>query len=95
MVQLINSKEIPAYSHLISMNPSGTLDYNTTLKMNGLNSIIKSPTELSNDSLQQSQNNEVVCNSIEKFTNSNNIYKKIILILLILLLLFVFLYIFL
>ena len=77
MVNLIDNQKIPLYNHFIGMNPTGILVYNDTLNMNGLNSVVTSTSALSNQSLIDSQNNQVVCHSIEKFRNDNGKRKRI------------------
>lgn len=93
MVNLVNRNEIPVINNIIGMNPTGTIDFNGTFKMNGQNNIIQDSATLGHNNLVLSQTNQVVCTSIEKFTNDyNRLYNKIILILLISLFILLFIY---
>lgn len=95
MVYLVDNNKIPILNNIIGINPTGIIDYNGTFKMNGQNSIIKNSTTVSQDNLVLSQNNQVVCNSIEKFTNDNNLfYGRFIIVLLMMLFILLFLYVF-
>jgi len=82
------NKEI-VISNIIGLNPTGTLDFNGTYRMNGNNNIIKSAANASKTNLVKAQNNEIVCNHIENFEN-NNIEFKIINFKCIFLIIFIF-----
>ena len=65
-------------SYVIGVNPTGILSFDGTFKMQGQNNIIMSSSNIAKDNLKKTQNNEFVCNSIErKETFSNRvIYEK-------------------
>jgi len=69
-----NSKDI-FLSNIISLNPTGTLDFQGTFNLNGSNSIVQNPTDASTDNLEKTTNNEIICGTIENFENQNNFYK--------------------
>jgi hypothetical protein len=95
MVNLVDNNEIPVINNIIGMNPTGTIDFNGTFKMNGPNSKIQDTSTIGHNNLVLSQTNQVVCTSVEKFTNDyNKFYDKIILILLISFFILLFVYIF-
>lgn len=95
MVYLVNNSKIPILNNIIGINPTGIIDYNGTFKMNGPNDVIKNSSTASYDNLVLSQNNNIVCDSIEKFTNDKNIfYGRIIIILFIILFILLVLYFF-
>ena len=78
-------------NNIISMNPTGTLDFDGTYKMNGPNSIVRDTQNNSKNNLIKTQNNKIVCNSVEKFENyKNNINSKNITIILLILFFFIF-----
>jgi hypothetical protein len=78
MVNLINPGSISSINHFIAANPSGTLTLTDSLQMDGqLKTIIDSTTAAKN-SLIQSQNNQVVCSSIENFKNNLRLTDKMI-----------------
>ena len=56
-------------SDVISLNPTGTLDFNGTFSLNGNNSIVQNPESASKENLDKSMNNEVICGSLEHFEN--------------------------
>lgn len=57
-------------SNIISLNPTGTLDYNGTFRLEGNNNIVNTPQDASKKNLDKTMNNEVIC-GIEKFENNN------------------------
>ena len=66
-------------SNIISLNPTGTitLDNNGTMKMNGQNNIIQTPSSQAKENLEKINNNKFICNKgnndiIEKFDNINS-----------------------
>ena len=59
-------------NNIISINPTGILDFDGTYKMNGPNSIVRDPQDYSKNNLIKTQNNEIVCHSLEKFENNRN-----------------------
>ena len=63
-----NSKNI-ILSNIIGINPTGTLDYEGTYKLNGNNNIVQNSQSASKESLEKAQNNEINCNNIENFEN--------------------------
>jgi len=63
-----NSKNI-ILSNIIGINPTGTLDYEGTYKLNGNNNIVQNSQNASKESLEKAQNNEINCNNIENFEN--------------------------
>jgi hypothetical protein len=54
--------------NIVGLNPTGTIDFNGTFQMNGNNNIIQTPVNASRESLEKSQNNEIIC---EKFISAN------------------------
>ena len=81
-------------SNIASLNPTGTLDYNGTFQMNGNNNVVLNSEQTSKGNLDKTQNNQVVCSSIEKFENYNkpNNNFTIFLFIIILIILIIFLY---
>ena len=84
-------------NNIISINPTGILDFDGTYKMNGANSIVRDPQNDSKNNLIKTQKNQVVCNSVEKFENyKNNInnmnIRTILLILFLLILILILIY---
>jgi hypothetical protein len=69
-----NSNDI-VLSNIISLNPTGTLDFQGTFALNGSNSIVQNPADASKNNLDKTTNNEIICGTIENFTNQNNLYK--------------------
>ncbi len=67
----MSKKEI-IQSNIAGLNPTGLLDYNGTLNMVGSNTIVLNSEELSKKNLDKVNNNQVVCNNIENFTNIYN-----------------------
>ena len=63
-----NSKNI-ILSNIIGINPTGTLDYEGTYKLNGNNNIVQNSQNASKESLEKAQKNEINCNNIENFGN--------------------------
>jgi hypothetical protein len=57
-------------SNIISLNPTGKLDYNGTFSLEGNNNIINTPEDASKTNLDKTMNNEVIC-GIENFENNN------------------------
>ena len=92
------SKEL-VISNLISLNPTGIMTLkNSTLQSNGTNNIILNSNMASKENLKKAQENEIICNNIEKFENFQNSevnYKnKILIFILIVILLIILLFIF-
>ena len=92
-------------SNSISLNPTGILILNSdgTFKMNGPSATIMTPTQVSQQNLNSSNNNTFICNqnesTIEKFENYNvekksnkNIIIYFVIILFLSLLIFFFIY---
>ena len=63
-----NSKNI-ILSNIIGINPTGTIDYEGTYKLNGNNNIVQNSQNASKESLEKAQKNEINCNNIENFEN--------------------------
>lgn len=84
-------------SNIIGLNPTGILDFNGTYAMKGNDNIVENPSDTAKKNLLKSQNNEIICNHVEKFENFNNFnnkydlnyIKNIILIIIIIILLFI------
>ena len=92
------SKEL-VISNLISLNPTGIMTLkDSTLQSNGTNNIILNANMASKENLKKAQENEIICNNIEKFENFQNSevnYKnKILIFILIVILLIILLFIF-
>jgi len=68
-------------SNIASLNPTGTLDFNGTFQMNGNNNVVLNSVETSKNNLKKTQNNQVVCSSIENFENYNKPKNKYLIIL--------------
>ena len=66
------NSNIEVINNVISLNPTGTMDYNGTYKLKGNNNIVNSPATTSKKNLKKTQNNEIVCSSIENFENYDN-----------------------
>jgi hypothetical protein len=82
-------------NNIISINPTGILDFDGTYKMNGANSIVRDPQNDSKNNLIKTQNNQIICSSVEKFENYRNyINNKNITIILLILIFFIFILIF-
>lgn len=69
-----NSNNI-VLSNIISLNPTGTLDFQGTFNLNGINSIVQNPADASKNNLEKTTNNEIICGTIENFENQNDFYK--------------------
>ena len=71
------------YDAIAAGNPTGLLDYNSTINFKGPSNIVASPSTIANDNLIKSNNNQVICSSIDHFNNNNNnkSNKEIILII--------------
>jgi hypothetical protein len=98
------NKENIVLSNIIGLNPTGTMSYNGTIKMNGNNNILNTPGTVNKKNINKIQNNELLCNNIENFENDeNNIQNKLVknkkkylfIIIFIYLIIFIFLIIFL
>ena len=63
-----NKKNI-ILSNIIGINPTGTLDYEGTYKLNGNNNIVQNSQNASKESLEKAEKNEINCNNIENFEN--------------------------
>jgi hypothetical protein len=86
------SKEL-LLSNIIGSNPTGIIDNNINKNIN----IIQNTKIASKENLIKAQNNEIICNSIEKFQNKNNIknfYIFVFYIFVIILFLYFYLYFF-
>lgn len=82
-------------SSIIGINPTGIMTYDGSLKLNGNNNIVNSSNTVNKKSITRIQNNQILCDDIEKFENlnksSNNSLNNIIYILLIIIIiLFIF-----
>jgi hypothetical protein len=101
----MDTTKINVLNNIIGINPTGRLEYTGTYKLLGNNNVVKSGDDFAQANLEKSQNNEYVCNNIEKFENyrdyenieinykENNSKNKIlynIFVLLLLLIFFVF-----
>ena len=86
-----NSKEI-IQSNIAGLNPTGTINFTGTYKMNGNNNVILNSQDMSKNDLKKVQNNQVVCNSIENFENNINYNKNYIYLIIIILILGIILY---
>ena len=56
-------------SNIIGLNPTGTIDFNGTYKMNGVNNIVRNSKDSSKDNLEKISKNEISCDLIENFNN--------------------------
>jgi len=74
----MNNNNAIVLSNIIGLNPTGTLDFNGTYSMNGNNDIIQNQTTASKESLDKAQNNQIICNNVEKFENYNNLNNDIL-----------------
>ena len=83
----MNPKEI-ILGNIIGINPTGTLSYEGTYQLNGSNNIVRDSNSAAKDSLKKSDNNEIICGSIEKFENYKKEEHNKFLILFIILLIF-------
>lgn len=67
-------------SNIAGLNPTGTLEFNSTFNLNGPNNVIQNSTMASKNVLNNVNNNKVVCSNIENFENlflyENNIKNK-------------------
>ena len=70
----MNSKEI-VLNNIIGINPTGTLDFDGTYKMNGNNNIVQNSQTASKENLEKAQTNQIICNN-EHFTNYDNDNRK-------------------
>lgn len=80
-------------SMIISLNPTGTMNFSGTFQPNGTNNILKSSQQMSKDNLQKIQENQYVCDTsstqvIENFENKSDKNSFIIIILIIILIIF-------
>lgn len=66
------SKKELLISDIIALNPTGTLNFTGTYTMNGQNNIVIDSNSKSKDVLKKTQNNQLICDAIEKFENYNN-----------------------
>lgn len=72
-------------SNIIGLNPTGTIDFNGTYKLNGANDIVQNTNNISKKNLEKAQTNQIICDNIEHFENSQNIkYNKYVIGLLVL-----------
>ena len=85
-------------SNIIGINPTGIMTYDGFIKMNGNNNIVNSSNTVNKKSITRIQNNQILCNDIEKFENftisSNNSLNNIIYILLIIIIIYILYFIF-
>ena len=88
-------------SNTISLNPTGTLDFKGTFTLNGNNNLVQNTTNASEDNLNKTTNNEIICGPIETFENQgsqlnreikNLDYKKIIYLICVFIFLFLIFY---
>lgn len=68
----MNDSKINVLNNIIGINPTGTIDYQGTYILQGSNNIVRTTDDLSSDNLYKTQNNEIICNNIEKFENQYN-----------------------
>jgi hypothetical protein len=59
-------------SNIIGLNPTGTMDFNGTYKLNGTNNIVQNSSNAAKENLAKAQNNQIICDHVEKFDNMNN-----------------------
>lgn len=82
----MNSDEQLILNNIIGLNPTGIINFEGTYQMNGLNNIIRNSNDMTKENLDKTQNNQIVCNSIENFENYNskkqNYFELIILFIL-------------
>ena len=69
----MSNSKITILNNIIGINPTGTLDYHGTYRLNGNNERIKNSEQISKENLEKTLNGEIVCNNIETFMNENNI----------------------
>jgi hypothetical protein len=91
------SKEL-VISNLISLNPTGVLNLkDNVLQPTGTNNIIQNSSIASKENLKKAQENEIICNNIEKFENyqtfEQNNKNKILIIILIFIFIFILIFI--
>lgn len=67
----MNDELYKLLSNIISLNPTGTLDYQGTYTLQGNNQILSNPMEASQNNLQKTMNNEIICGNMETFKNLN------------------------
>lgn len=67
----MNEELYKLLSNIISLNPTGTLDYQGTYTLQGNNQILSNPMEASQNNLQKTMNNEIICGNMETFKNLN------------------------
>ena len=72
----MNSNDQVVLNNIIGLNPTGIINFEGTYQMNGLNNIIRDSNGMSKDDLYKTQNNQIICNSIENFENYNNYNNK-------------------
>jgi hypothetical protein len=61
--------KINVLNNIIGINPTGSIDYQGTYKLQGANNIVRTTDDLSSENLYKTQNNEIICSNIEKFEN--------------------------
>jgi hypothetical protein len=102
----MNDSKINVLNNIIGINPTGTIDYQGTYILQGSNNIVRTTDDLSSDNLYKTQNNEIICNNIEKFENridnklenpfnnkfKNHVNEKIILLFILLIFLIILLF---
>jgi len=82
-------------SNIIGSNPTGIISLNNgNLIVNKNVNIIQNTAIASKESLIKAQNNEIMCNNIEKFITKKNLKENIISIFLFFLILIIFLFLF-
>jgi len=61
-------------SNTISLNPTGQLDFKGTFTLNGANSLVQNTDNASEDNLNKTVNNKIICGTIENYENYENIF---------------------
>lgn len=86
------NKEI-ILNNIIGLNPTGTMNFEGTYKLNGTNNVVQNSSNASKENLKKAENNEIICSSVEHFENKIDTGKKkyffIFFILIILFILFI------
>jgi hypothetical protein len=76
-------------NNIIGLNPTGTMQFEGTYQLNGNNDFLRNSRSASKENLEKTNNNDVICSTVENFENKkiiNNINPKYILIIILILL---------
>lgn len=65
-------------ANIISLNPTGKIDFSGIFKPKGQTSEVKNSYNVSKENLKRTNNNQFVCDNIEQFKNYGQYQKKML-----------------